>query len=308
MRASAVGFGLIVALGASACGGSAPLGRREVALREAGLGEAAMKRGHPVQAARRYDAALAEARALDDRALVARLLVDQAVALVRAGRCDLADVRAGEVMRSQDGPLRARAALVRASCARSADPAREALAVARAAAGKDGCLLATADCSEGALLAASEPGLAAERYRAAAGRACEQPDVVALCSYNEGRLAMRSAAPARAATAFARSADAAARAGDAAAVAAALHGEALARDADPAASADLARRAGHAAWSAGRYPLAAEAFALCARQFGRSGRDEEAGTCRDNGSRALGRIAPSPPADGGATAAPAAAP
>lgn len=273
------------------CGSSAPLGRRELALREAGLAEAAMRRGHPIAAARRYDAAIAEARAVDDRALVARLLVDQAAALARGGRCDLAGPRATEAAEAATGVLAARAALVRATCAATDAEAERELAQARAAAGKDGCLLATIDCSEGARAAEAAPSKAAERYRRASERGCTAPDVVALCSYNEGRLAARAGKHLAAAGSFSRSTRAAAQAGDTDGVAVALLSEARARAAAGQAdqAARLARRAGHAAWSAARYARAAQAFAFAAEQFDASGDRDAAQGCRENGRRALQR-------------------
>lgn len=286
-----------VAVILAGCGSSAPLGRREVALREAGLAEAAMRRGHPIAAARRYDAAIAEARAVDDRPLVTRFLVDQAAALARGGRCDLAGPRAKEAREAAEGVLAARAALVLATCARDVDDAKAELTRARAAAAKDPCLLATIDCSEGAKLAETSPSEAAERYRRAAARGCTSADVVALCAYNEGRLAARGGRHLEAAGSFSRSSRAAAQAGDTDGVAVALLSEARARAAagQSAEAGRLARRAGHAAWSAARYARAAQAFAFAAEQFDASGDRESAQACRENGRRALQRVEASEP-------------
>lgn len=291
---------------ATSCGGShPPLDQRQVAVQKAHLAAAALQRGQPLAAARAYDPALREARAVDDRPLVRRLLIDQAAALERGGRCDLAQPRLTEALAlgaaggepdAEGQGDRARALLLRATCLSTHDRAAAAAALTDAeralGSGASACARAGLRCGQGALLAADGAlDAAARAYREAAAVSCAEDAVVAQCAYNEGRLASRRGQHASALDSQRKAIAAASRCGDSAALGDALlaasgAAEALGQGME---AAGLARRAGHAAWGAGRVATAAVAFAAAARLFEAGGDPESAERCRDDGRVALQR-------------------
>lgn len=302
----------VVALFASAllavasCGGShPPLDQRQVAVQKAHLAAAALQRGQPLAAARAYDPALREARGVDDRPLVRRLLIDQAAALERGGRCDLAAPRLTEALAlaatgaepdSEAQGDRVRALLLRATCLATQDRAAATAALADAeralGSGASACARASLRCGQGALHAADGAlDAAAGSYREASAAGCTDDPVVAQCAYNDGRLATRRGQHAAALASQRKAIAAASRCGDSAALADALlaasgAAEALGQGLE---AAGLARRAGHAAWGAGRVATAAAAFATAARLYEAAGDRQSAERCRDDGRIALQR-------------------
>lgn len=254
-------------------------------------------------AARRYERAVALARAQDDRRGVSRLLLRQGMALSALGQCKVAlpRLRESEAVRRQlkddDGVRRAQLALGRC-LADTGDTVGALKTLAAVAQHAKGCQRVEALAGLGAMRARTGDTAAARQQYALAARApCKERATTALLAYNRGRLAQRDGERVTAKSSFQRAAKHYASAQDEAGLSDALFalGQLHAEAGRAAAAGDALRRAGHAAWSASQPRRAAQAFALAAQQLKKAGQSTEAAECRALGRRALPTAAPAEP-------------
>jgi len=277
------------------CSSAPPATRTTLELRHEQDADDAFRMGRYGVAARRYERAVSLARAQDDQVVVGRLLLRQGIALSALGQCALALPRLHESAAIRQrlgdaGGLRLAQLALGRCLAETGNAAAAKAALQGAASGKGGCTRVEALAGLGALRAqAADPAGARANYTAAARNVCNKPGPNALLAYNRGRLAVREGNSSGALQWLKTAIKSYARAQDEAGLSDALFalGQLRAQSNRAGEAGDALRRAGHAAWSAGRPRRAAQAFALAAAQFRKAGRTAEAQRCLVLGRQAL---------------------